>query len=52
MFNEHYVNIVEKSTGTAPTELGTPSDPSSDRETVREILKNYENHPSIIEIKM
>ena len=51
MFNHHYVNIVENSTGVAPSELGTPSDPNLDSKTVEEILKHYENHPSIKEIK-
>ena len=27
MFNNHYVNLVENSTGAAPIELGTPLDP-------------------------
>ena len=33
------------------SELGTPSDPNLDSKTVEEILKHYENHPSIKEIK-
>ena len=51
MFNHDYVNIVENSTGVAPSELGTPSDPNLDSKTVEEILKHYENYPSIKEIK-
>ena len=39
MFNNHYVNIVENSTGVAPTELDTPLDPNFDRDTVENFLK-------------
>ena len=39
MFNNHYVNIVENSTGVAPTELDTPLDPNFDRDTVEKFLK-------------
>ena len=51
MFNNHHANIAEISTGVAPIELSTPLDPNLDRHTVEKILKHYENHPSIIEIK-
>ena len=51
MFNNHYVNIAENVTGAAAIELGSPSDPNLDRDTVEKVLKHYENHPSIIEIK-
>ena len=50
MFNNHYVNIVENSTGVTPIELGTPLDPNVVRDVVEKILKHYEIHPSIIEI--
>ena len=49
MGNDHYVNIVEKSTGVDPIELGTPLDPNFFRDTVEKILRN-ENRLSIIEI--
>ena len=51
MFNNHYVDIPENSTGVAPIELGTKFDPTLDRDTVEKIFKYFENHRSIIEIK-
>ena len=50
MISNHYVNIVENSTGVAPIEFGTPLDPNLDQDTVQKVLK-HENHPSIIESK-
>ena len=50
MFNNHYVNIVEDSTGIPPIELGTPLDPKFDRDTVEKILK-HGYHSSVIKIK-
>ena len=50
MFNNHYANIIENSR-VDPIELGTPLDSILDQDTVEKILKHYENHPSIIEIK-
>ena len=50
-FNNHYVNIVENSTGVSPIVSGTPLDPKLDRDTVEKILKHYENHPSMIKTK-
>ena len=38
MFNKYYVHVVENSTKISPTELGNPSDASSDGATVEEIL--------------
>ena len=46
-FNNHYINIVEKSTGIKPNTLGHENDDSQ----INEIIKKYENHPSILEIK-
>ena len=51
MFNKHYINIVEKTSGIAPKNLGNPLDPKLDEKTIREIIENYRNHPSIIKIK-
>ena len=50
MFNNHYANIIENSR-VDPIELGTPLDSILDQDPVEKILKHYENHPSIIEIK-
>ena len=54
MFNNRYINIVEKTSGTAPESLGDSSFsslPESDEETVNKSLKHYENHPSVSKIK-
>ena len=51
MFNNHYINIVEKSSGTAPKSIGDPLDPKQDSDTVQKIIQHYQNHPSIIRIK-
>ena len=37
-FNEHYINIVEKSSGEKPLSLGNSSDASQDEATVKEII--------------
>ena len=51
MFNNHYINIVEKISGIiAPESLGDSSVPENDEETVNKILK-HENHPSVSKIK-
>ena len=49
-FNNYYINIVESSSGKKPTEIGDSSNASKDQETVKEILKNYKNHPSVLKI--
>ena len=51
MFNKHYINIVEKTSGIAPKNLGNAVDPKLDEKTIREIIESYRNHPSIIKIK-
>ena len=51
MFNNHYINIVEKSSGIAPNSIGNPMDPEQDKNTVEKIIQHYKNHPSIKKIK-
>ena len=51
MFNNHYINIVEKSSGSAPKSIGDSSNPNNDKSTVLNIISAYKNHPSIIKIK-
>ena len=51
MLNNHYINIVEKSSGTASKSIGDPLDPKQDSDTVHKIIQHYQNHPSIIRIK-
>ena len=51
IFNNHYINIVESTTGTPPSSLGDPSDPDRDRDTVKEILEKFIDHPIIVKIR-
>ena len=51
MFNNHYINIVEKTSGIEPKSLGDFPLSENDKETVNKILKHYENHPSVSKIK-
>ena len=47
--NEHYINIVEKSTGVKPISLFEYKE-VNDIEVLSSIITKYKNHPSIIEI--
>ena len=38
IFDDHYINIVETTTGIAPTNLGNPVDPIEDGRTVELII--------------
>ena len=49
-FNTHYINIVENSSGIPPYTTGNPDNPLEDSNTVKNIIEEYENHPSIINI--
>ncbi len=49
-FNDHYINIVEKSSGKKPQNLGDKHKLKSDKEIVQLILEKYANHPSILAI--
>ena len=51
IFNNHYINIVEKLSGSVPKSLGNPSNPDHDKFTIQNITECYKNHPSIIKIK-
>ena len=51
MFNNHFINMVEKTSGIAPENLGDSSLPENDEETVNKILKQYEIRPSVSRIK-
>ena len=46
MFNKHYINIVEKTSGIAPRNLGNLLDPKLDGKTIRELLKTIEITPA------
>ena len=51
IFNKHYINIVKETSGIAPKNLGNPLYPNLDEKTIREVIENYQNYPSIIKIK-
>ena len=51
MFNNHYINIVEKTSGLNPKSIGNSSNPDHDKSTVKEIIESCKNHPSLIKIK-
>ena len=51
LFNEHYINIVDKSSGKKLLSLENSSGASQDEMTVKEIISVYSNHPSIWKIK-
>ena len=50
IFNDHYVNIVEKSNGKKPISLAKDTGFSDDRQIVRLILDKYKNHSSVLAI--
>ena len=49
-FNEHYVQIVEKSCGTKPTNISQEYGDMSETKAIHLICKTFENHQSIKEI--
>ena len=51
LFNLHYINIVKNTSGVPPVIQGNPNNPNEDNTTVKNIIKQYENHSSIINIK-
>ena len=51
LFSLHYINIVENTSGVPPVIQGNPNNPNEDNTTVKNIIKQYENHSSIINIK-
>ena len=50
IFNEHYVNIVEKSNGKKPNSIAKDVGISDDCQIVRLILEKYKHHPSVLAI--
>ena len=50
ILNDHYVNIVEKSSDKKPANLAEYTGISDDRQIVRLILDKYKNHPSVLAI--
>ena len=51
LFNEHYINIVEKSSGLKYLSVGNSSDASQEETTVKKNIYVFSNHPSIRKIK-
>ena len=51
IFNNHYVNIVEKTNGRKPTSLADTIGSDDDRDIVQEIVEKYKDHPSIVAIE-
>ena len=51
IFNERYINIVEKFSGTKPSSLGDSANPLLDETTIGKIIDTYRDHPSIIAMK-
>ena len=46
-FNDHYINVVEKTSGITPDILGNPEIKEKDQETIDLIKSKYQNHSSI-----
>ena len=51
LFNSHYINIVEKTSGCPPEIEGNPENKTNDKATVQSIIRKYQTHPSILNIK-
>ena len=51
LINSHYINIVEKKSG-CPREIeGNPENKTNDIATVPSVIRKYQTHPSILNIK-
>ena len=51
LFNEHYTSIVERSSGFKPEKIVYHNEEFDKRMVLHNIIKEYENHSSIIKIK-
>ena len=51
LFNEYYINIVERSSGSKPEKIVCHNEDFDKRIVLHNIIKKYENHSSIIKIK-
>ena len=51
LFNNHYIHILEKTSGIAPKCIGNPGNPNLDESTVVDIINKYKYHPSTTKIK-
>ena len=51
LFNSHYINIVEKTSGCPPEIEGNPENKTNGISTVQSIIRKYQTHPSTLNIK-
>ena len=52
LFNSHYINIVQKTSGCPPEIENNPENKTNDIATVQAIIRKYQTHPSILNIKI
>ena len=50
-FSKHDINIVEKSCGNKPNEIGTTLGSFNDSDVIDRTIKSYQNRPSVLKIK-
>ena len=51
VFNEHYINIIEKSVDENPTDITEEYSFDNDKRAIENICNSYKNHPSILKIR-
>ena len=51
IFNEHYINIIEKSGGEKPTNITEEYSFDNDKKAIEIICNSYKNHPSTLKIR-
>ena len=51
VFNEHYINIIEKSGDENPTDITEEYSSDNDKQAIENICNSYKNHPSILKIR-
>ena len=51
LFNEHYINIIERSSGLKPEKIVCHNEDFDKRIVLHNIIKKYENQSSVIKIK-
>ena len=51
-FNEHYINIVERSSGLKPEKMKFENSPNTSRKVRHTFIDRYKNHLSICKIKL
>ena len=50
VFNEHYINVIEKQGGEKPTNITKEYNFDNDKQAVDIVCNSYKNHPSILKI--